>query len=146
MTDPFFSLYDIAYHYDALSILVVKRRAGAAPSIQQSINRFNIVLGNQVGLAKHGAILSSPEYAAMIDINQRLFSAFDWLHGEGLTATPLEVKARAIETDRMNGVDRPAAKRALQERWFPGESMMEQKIGYGKVGGGALVAAGEGSL
>lgn len=131
MTDPFFSLYDICFHYDALSILVAKRRSGAAPSIQISIDRFNTVLKAQVGAAKHGAILSSPEYAEMLRVNTWLFRSFDWLHTDGLTAPAEQVKAHAIEQDRVNGVDRPAAKRALQERWFPGEDMREQKVGYG---------------
>jgi len=133
MTDPFFSLYDIAYHYDALSILVVKARSGAALGIACAIERFDKVLRAEVGAAKHDAILTSPEYRRMIEVNQKLFNAFDWLHSKGLTEAPAVVAAQAIETDRINGIERPAAKRALQERWFGGIPMTEQKIGYGTL-------------
>lgn len=127
--------FDVAYGYDALSILVVKQRSGATDAILDSIRRMDEALSTQVGAAKHDTILCSREYARMIEVNQKLFEAFDWLHTKAMEpeASPLTIAMQAIVTDRMNGVDRPAAKRALQERWFPGEPLTEQKIGYGTL-------------
>lgn len=130
MNDPFFSLYDIAYHYDAMSILEVKYCQNESKTVAASLARFDDVLRENVGAGKHILILGSDEYARMLEVNRWLFKAFDWLHTEGLKADPREVARRAIETDRVNGVDRPAAKRALQERWFPEQPLTEQKMGY----------------
>jgi hypothetical protein len=127
-------LYDLAYHYDALSILYVKLEAGSSPTVSTSIARFETALSHWVGQEKHNQIMVSPEYKRMVEVNHQLFNAFEWLHGVGLTASAEEVKAQAIETDRINGVDRPAAKRALQERWFPDQKLMEVKVGYGEGG------------
>lgn len=125
-------LYDLAYHYDALSILYVKNGVKPSQTLLTSIARFEMALHHWVGREKHDQIMGSPEYKALFQVNQKLFNAFDWLHGAGLTADAEEVKAQAIETDRINGVDRPAAKRALQERWFPDQALMEVKVGYGE--------------
>jgi len=123
--------FDAAYGYDALAILVVKQRSGASDTILDSIQLMDEALSRQVGAAKHDHILISREYKRMLEVNQWLFTSFDWLHTEGLRAPAEQVKAHAIEQDRVNGVDRAAAKRALQERWFPGEALTEQKVGYG---------------
>lgn len=127
---------DVAYGYDALSILIVKTEAVLIGSqrydeLSESYYRASAILCGQVGETLHERVLASPEYQAMIAINQRLFREFDWLHTEGPNADAETVKTRAIETDRINGVDRPAAKRALQERWF-GTVPNEVKIGYGE--------------
>lgn len=127
--------FDIAFGYDALSILVVKQRSGATDAIMDSIELMDEALSRQVGAAKHDAILCSREYARMIEVNQQLFNAFEWLHTKAPHAESLLVASQAMQTDRMNGVDRPAAKRALQERWFAGEPITEQKIGYGTLEG-----------
>lgn len=135
MTDPFFHLYDMAYHYDALSILVVKLRRGADPTVvNASIARFDATFRAVVGAAKHDAILMSPEYARMIEVNTWLFDSFEWLHTVGFTAPAEQVKAHALKQDMANGIDRPAAKRALQARWF-GAPLTEQKVGYGTLTG-----------
>ena len=121
--------FDIAYGYDALAILEVKRSKGSNTSVQESFERFHNILRGQVGESKHALILCSPEYRRLVEVNERLFDAFDWLHTAGVTAPAEEVKRQAIETDRINGVDRPATKRALQEKWF-GASLTEVKLGY----------------
>ena len=127
--------FDVAYCYDALSILDVKARSGRAVEHQimavlETYSRADSILRGQVGFERHDQVKTSEEYDRLVFLNQRLFDEFDWLHTEGPTADAEEVKARAIETDRINGVERPAAKRALQERWF-GTVPTEVKIGYG---------------
>ena len=135
--DPMIILYpfDAAYCYDALSILDVKVRSGRATEHQiaavlETYSRADAILRGQVGFERHYRIKQSEEYDRLVFLNQRLFDEFDWLHTRGVTAPAEEVKMRAIETDRINGVERPAAKRALQERWFR-TVPTEVKIGYG---------------
>lgn len=125
---------DVAKGYDDLSILEVKRRAAPLGSSQMSTlleayARADAILSGQVGMQRHGLIKASDHYARLVELNQQLFDAFEWLHTAGLTAPAEEVKRQAIETDRINGVDRPAAKRALQEHWF-GTALTEVKLGY----------------
>lgn len=122
---------DAAKCYDDLSILAVKaRKPRPDRTVEEAIERVSVILVSQLGADKHADICRSPEYQRLIDLNQWLFDEFEWLHTEGTTADPEVVKARAIETDRVNGVDRPAAKRALQQRWF-GAALTEVKLGYG---------------
>lgn len=125
---------DVAKGYDDLSILEVKTRAAKSGTAQMTAllaayERAYTMLAGQVGVERHGYIKRSEHYARLVELNQRLFDAFEWLHTVGLTAPADEVKAQAIETDRINGVDRPAAKRALQEHWF-GAPLTEVKLGY----------------
>ncbi len=135
--------FDVAYGYDALAILAIKRRSATTPeaarSVDADIRLKDEALRDAVGVAKHDAILMSAEYRAMLIVNQWLFTSFDWLHTAGLTAPAEQVKAHALEQDRVNGVDRPAAKRALQARWFAGAELTEQKLGYGTLA--AVLAA-----
>ena len=114
---------DEAYAYDMLAILTVKEEA--APSDESAINReslwIDILL--EVGGDIHAAVMASPEYQRMIEVNQQLFSTIDALK------VPMLARDAGADIDRLN-YQRYLAKRALQEKFFPNTPLTERKVGY----------------
>lgn len=115
---------DEGYAYDMLSIQQVKNEKAFFKKNRDSIFQLahDIVLSTD--LDNHINILGSDEYQDLIDTNRRLFELIDELNKH-----PADCSCYGCQVNRLNYV-RFLCKRALQDKFFPGTTQTEQKLGY----------------
>ncbi len=116
--------HDTAFVYDLLSIAAVKVRKN--PNSQLAFDSYiKLVetLREQHGQDDHLIIVDSPEYKELFRINEEMYTRID------------ECKTRAATGEDFYYIDdrvyeRWLAKKKLQEKFFLGASLSEQKFGY----------------
>lgn len=112
-----------SYAYDMLAIAHIKMTRNSSTAAVLEHMRLVEQIQPQVGAAKHDAIVRSPEYARLQEVNDQMYLRID------------EMKQRAPTGEDAQYIDdrvyaRFKAKQALQWRWFPGENLTETKHGY----------------
>jgi hypothetical protein len=117
--------YDEAFHYDCLSILLVKTAKGSDAAKAGSA-RMSGELAMALGMRKHGGVMGSTEFDSLVRLNEAIFETVDRIK----TGEPRSEDARLV--DSLN-YQRYLAKRDLQERFFPETPLVERKIGYGEI-------------
>lgn len=117
---------DNAFIYDLLSIRYVKLLKSGFSDVMAYHNHKELThqILNQVGEI-HGTIINSLEYADLIDVNSVIFDRVKEIN----VRTPTGEDAAFIDS---NNYKRFVLKKALQEKFFPEQKLMEQKIGYDK--------------
>ncbi len=110
--------------YDLLSIAQVKHQRNSNNTVAYAeYKRLHIEIADRVGDRKHIEIKGSPEYLALLIVNEQIYDRNDEIKTRPVTAEDM------VYTDGKVG-ERWRAKRALQSRWFPNEALTEQKFGY----------------
>lgn len=115
---------DEGYAYDMLSIQMVKHEK--APSLKS--DGAMLQLGGDIIAATtikgHMSVVWSKEHQDLIDTNRKLFELIDELNKH-----PADCSCYGCQVNRLNYV-RFLCKRALQDKFFPGTTQTEQKLGY----------------
>lgn len=113
-----------AFAYDLLAIASIK--AARNPDNNEAkgnLMTLDYEIQQQVGVMYHQQVCASEEYRHLLLVNDQIYVRND------------EIKTRPITADDMAYTDgkvgeRWLAKRALQEKWFAGTRLNEQKFGY----------------
>lgn len=111
---------DPGFFFDFLAIQEVK--LDTHKTTQNAINwrETHVAAVKQLGDDRVEEICNSDEYAALYDINLKVFNAVDAAKTDAVLAS---------EVDRLN-FQRYTRKIALQAKFFPDTEVSEQKIGY----------------
>lgn len=115
------------FAYDLLAIAVTKVRHNPDNDEAKGIlMELDNDIQQQVGALLHEQVCASPEYAALVLVNDDIYVRNDLIKARPPTGEDMAY------TDGKVG-DRWRAKRALQAKWFPGAAFTEQKFGYTKT-------------
>ena len=113
-------LVDESYAFDFLSILMVKYKKSGNESVEKSTDECEKHIAGQLGEKLYDSIVSSDEFKALLEANEK---TFDWVD---LAKTD---SCKASDVDKAN-YDRCKARNALQEKFFPKSKVSEVKFGY----------------
>lgn len=109
--------------FDMYSILRIKLSKVVSAQTLSSINLMQTEIKDAIGAASFTEILSSEQYAQLIETNAKLFELIDEIKKQG----------RQDPVDQLN-YQRYQGKGAIQAAFFD-TPLTETKIGYDKVGG-----------
>ena len=112
--------------YDLLSIAATKVRHNPDDNeAKGNLMMLDDEIQRQVGTLYHEQVCASPEYLALLRVNDDIYIRNDEIKVRPITADDM------VYTDGKVG-DRWRAKAALQAKWFSGSPFTEQKFGYAK--------------
>jgi hypothetical protein len=115
-----------AFAYDLLAIAAIKARRNPNDNgAKGNLMLLDEEIQRQVGVMHHEQVCASLEYQTLLRVNDEMYVRID----EMKTRTATGEDARYVD-DRV--YQRYLAKCALQQVWFPGSAMTEQKFGYAK--------------
>jgi len=113
---------DLGFFFDFMSIQEVKLDTHKTAQNATNWRETHVAAVKQLGDDRVEEICNSDEYAALYDINRRVFDAVDAAKTDSV---------KASEVDDLN-YSRFVAKGVLQAKFFPDTEVSEQKLGYGK--------------
>lgn len=114
------------FAYDLLAIAAVKAaRNPDNAEAKENLLLLDEAIQAQVGTLLHEQVCASPEYAALLEVNDAIYVRNDLIKTRPPTGDDMAY------TDGKVG-ERWRAKAALQAKWFPGTRFTEQKFGYDK--------------
>ena len=111
---------DEAYAFDFLAILEVKFLQSKNPSMKNKVNEYAGYIEKQIGEPKFYEITASQEWKNLVEANTK---TFEWVDKAKTDS------CKASDVDRSN-YERCKARKALQEKFFPGRPITETKTGY----------------
>jgi len=111
---------DPGFFFDFLSIQEVKLDTHKTAQNATNWRETHVAAVKQLGDDRVEEICNSDEYAALYDINRRVFNAVDAAKTDAV---------KASEVDSLN-YSRYTRKIALQAKFFPETQVTEQKTGY----------------
>lgn len=116
--------HSAAFAYDLLAIAAIKvRRNPDDNGAKGNLMLLDDEIQRQVGVLHHEQVCASAEYLNLLKVNDEMYVAIDALNEKG------EMHGMATYVnDRVH--QRYLAKGALQQAWFAGTAMTEQKFGY----------------
>lgn len=110
--------------YDDIAIAVIKVRHNPDNDAAKAVlMELDSLVQQQAGALLHEQVCASPEYQALLQVNDDIYVRND------LIKTRVPTGEDMAYTDGKVG-DRWRAKRALQAKWFPAAALTEQKFGY----------------
>ena len=116
----FFLPVDPGYFFDYLSIQEVKLNTHKTTQNAANWRETHVAAVKQLGDDRVEEIYNSDEYAALYDVNAKVFRAVDLAKTNSISAS---------DVDALN-YRRFVAKGVLQAKFFPDTEVSEQKIGY----------------
>lgn len=120
MSQIFTIAVDPGYMFDFLAIYEVKMRKATSQDTVDNFTNALAHISNQITDHRSIEILNSPEYKTLRDINAKIY---DFVN----LAKKDEVKASEVDSANY---ERYLAKKALQAKFFPDQTVAEKKIGY----------------
>ncbi len=116
--------HSASFAYDLLAIAAIKARRNPDDNAAKgNLMMLEDEIQRQVGILHHEQVCASEEYRELYRVNDEIYVRID------------EIKARGEQLGDARYVDdrvyqRYVAKRGLQEKWFAGTALSEQKFGY----------------
>lgn len=112
---------DPGFFFDFMSIQEVKLDTHKTAQNATNWRETHVAAVKQLGDDRVEEICNSDEYAALYDVNAKVFRAVDAAKTDSV---------KASEVDALN-YRRFVAKGILQAKFFPDTEVSEQKLGYG---------------
>ncbi len=110
--------------YDDIAIAAIKVRHNPDNDEAKGVlMELDNLAQQQAGALLHEQVCASPEYRALLQVNDEIYIRNDEIKTRPMTGEDMAY------TDGKVG-DRWRAKRALQAKWFPGSGLSEMKFGY----------------